>query len=205
MIAACAASRGAGRPALADRPRRHIDAGERSAATSPLDMGARKRSERSPTKRGSAAPAFEDVFLSPDDDGHGERSGANSPPALTLQAMAVELEKKLRSSEERAVKTSALDATSAEKRAAMAREVARKERERLRSARRRRHQTKEQREKERLRSRNRRLQMTEKQRSTEAQNKLKRRASAKQQKETFEAATTLAEAVGDGKPAESFA
>jgi hypothetical protein len=168
-------------------------------------MGARKRSERSPTKRGSAAPAFEDVFLSPDDDGHGERSGANSPPALTLQAMAVELEKKLRSSEERAVKTSALDATSAEKRAAMAREVARKERERLRSARRRRHQTKEQREKERLRSRNRRLQMTEKQRSTEAQNKLKRRASVKQQKETFEAATTLAEAVGDGKPAESFA
>ena len=47
--------------------------------------------------------------------------------------------------------------------------------------------------------------MTDKQRSTEAQNKLKRRASAKQQKETFEAATTLAEAVGDGKPAESFA
>ena len=76
---------------------------ERSAATSrPRHLGARKRSERSPTKKASAAPAFEDVFLSPDDDGHGERSGANSPPALTLQAMAVELEKKLRSSEERA-------------------------------------------------------------------------------------------------------
>jgi len=75
--------------------------------------------------------------------------------------------------------------------------AARRERERLRSARRRRAQTEAQRERERLRSRRRREETTNEQREKEARAKTRRRASARQRKETVEAAATLAAAIGD--------
>ena len=74
-----------------------------------------------------------------------------------------------------------------------------RERERLRSSRRRKQQTDEQRERERLRSKKRRMKMTADQKRAEAINKTQRRANLKQKNETLAAAAVLANALGTEK------
>ena len=90
--------------------------------------------------------------------------------------------------------------TESEARATKELKVAKKrERERLRSSRRRKQQTDEQRERERLRSKKRRMKMTADQKRAEAVNKTQRRANLKQKNETLAAAAVLANALGTEK------